>query len=253
MRTIHYSIRFAIVLVLTLLFYLGITFLARQAVQLPALITLLFIAVGAERLWVLLEWIGPVVGTMNKKKREQEQKQIVEYLLECSLRYGSPLVIAAIHSKKRVSSHVVSRFLRRSDIVVRTTADYLLALMPFTTLEQASIPLKRLTSQLPIKEVVLTDVNMLQALLGTQGSHDNSEASVTASRELRRMCFHAFDGRFASIKSSGEKSGVPAIYNLFEPGSSQALPSWLEAFSYSESAADALSREEDESAAMASL
>ena len=191
---------------------------------------------------------------MNKKKREQEQKQIVEYLLECSLRYGSPLVIAAIRGKKRVSRHVVSRFLRRSDIVVRTTADYLLALMPFTTLEQASIPLKRLTSRLPLKEVVLADVNMLQALLGTQGSYGNSEANVTASRELRRMCFQAFDGRFASIKSSEEKSGVPAIYNLFEPGSSQALTSWLEAaFSDSKSAANTLSRAEDESAAMASL
>ena len=253
MRTIHYSIRFTIVLVLTLLFYLGVTFLARQAVQLPALITLLFIAVGAERLWVLLEWIGPVVGTMNKKKREQEQKQIVGYLLECSLRYGTPLVIAAIRGKKRVSRHVVSRFLRGSDIVVRTTADYLLALMPFTTLEQASIPLKRLTSRLPIKEVVLADVNMLQALLETRGSHDNSEANVTASRALRRICFHAFDGRFTSIKSSGEKSSVPAIYNLFEPGSSQALTSWLEAFSYSESAADTLSKAEHEDAAMASL
>src|SRR5438477_12560930 len=114
MRSIHYGIRFAIVLVLTLFLYLGVSFLFHQAVQFPALITLLFIAVGAERLWVLLEWIGPVVGTMNKKKREQEQKQIVEYLLECSLRYGSPLVIAAIRGKKRVSRHVVSRFLRRS-------------------------------------------------------------------------------------------------------------------------------------------
>ena len=63
MRTIHYGIRLAIVLVLTLFFYLGVSFLFHQAVQLPALITLLFIALCAERLWVLLEWIGPVVGT----------------------------------------------------------------------------------------------------------------------------------------------------------------------------------------------
>ena len=38
MRTIHYSIRFAIVLVVVSLFYLGVTFLFHQAVQLPALI-----------------------------------------------------------------------------------------------------------------------------------------------------------------------------------------------------------------------
>ncbi len=253
MRTIHYSIRFAIVLVLTLLFYLGVTFLFHQAVQIPALITLLFAAVGAERLWVLLEWIGPVVGTMNKKKQEQDQKQIVEYLLECSQRYGSPLVIAAMHSKKRVSLHVVSRFLRKSDIVVRSTAGYLLTLMPFTTLEQASIALKRLASRLPIKDVVVTDVSMLQALVGAQRTPNNDEATVTTARDLRRMCFRALDVKFANIKSSREKTDVLPIYNLFEPGTSEALFDWLGASNYSKPEADALPGAKDESATIAPL
>ena len=253
MRTIHYGIRFAIVLVLTLLFYLGVTFLFHQAVQLPAVITLLFIAVGAERLWVLLEWIGPVVGTMNKKKQEQEQKQIIEYMMECSMRYSSPLVIAAMRGKKRVSLHVVWRFLRKSDIVVRSTAGYLLALMPFTTLEQSTIALKRLTSQLPIKEMVVTDVNMLQALMDAQKTHDNGEVAVNTSRELRRMCFRAFDVKFAGIKSSREKTDNPVIYNLFEPGVSEAQLDWLEALRYSEPEVDALPGVKDENSTIGSL
>jgi hypothetical protein len=252
-RTIHYSIRFAIVLVLTLLFYLGVTLLFYQAVQLPALLTLLFIAVGTERLWVLLEWIGPVVGTMNQKKQEQEQKQIIEYMMECSLRYGSPLVIVAMRGKKRVSLHVVARSFRKSDIVLRSTAGYLLVLMPFTTFEHASIPLKRLTSQLPIKEVVVTDVSMLQTFMEAQGTHGNAEAIVNVSRELRKMCFKAFDIKFADIKARKEKTDSPAIYNLFEPGTSEARFDWLEAFSYSEPEVNALPRVKDESDAIASL
>src|SRR5207248_608048 len=175
MRSIHYSIRFAIVLVLTLFFYLGVSFLFHQAVQLPTLITLLFTAVCAERLWVLLEWIGPVVGTMNKKKQEQDQKQILEFLLECSLRYGSPLTIAAVQSKKRVSLHVVSRFLRKTDIVLRSTAGYLLIFLPFTTLEQVPSAFKRLAAHLPIKGLVIADVNMLQALVEVQQTNNDAE------------------------------------------------------------------------------
>ncbi len=261
MRSIHYSIRFAIVLVLTLFFYVGVSFLFHQAVQLPALITLLFIALCAERLWVLLDWIGPVVGTMNKKKQEQEQKQIVEYLMECSMRYGSPLVIAAMRSKKRISLHVVWRFLRKSDIVVRSTAGYLLALLPFTTLEQSTIALKRLTSQLPIKEMVVlpikemvvTDVNMLQALMDAQRTHDNGEVTVNTPRELRRMCFRALDVKFAAIKSSREKTDNPVIYSLFEPGTSEAQLDWLEALRYSEPEVDALPGVKDENSTIAPL
>lgn len=253
MRSIHYSIRFAIVLVLTLFFYLGVSFLFHQAVQLPALITLLFLAPCAERLWVLLEWIGPVVGTMNKKKQEQEQKQTVEYLMECSVRYGSPLVIAAMRSKKRVSLHVVWRFLRKSDIVLRSTAGYLLALMPFTTLEQSTIPLKRITSQLPIKEMVVTDINMLQALMDVQRTNVNGELTVNTPRELRRMCFQAFDLKFAAIKSNGEKTDNPVIYNLFDPGTSEAQLDWLEALKYSEPEVNALPGVKDENSTMAPL
>ncbi len=252
MRSIHYSIRFAIVLVLTLFFYLGVSFLFHQSVQLPALITLLFIAICAERLWVLLEWIGPVVGTMNKKKQEQEQKQIVEYLMECSMRYGSPLVIAAMRCKKRVSLHVVWRFLRKSDIVVRSTAGYLLALMPFTTLN-TTIALKRITSRLPIKEIVVTDVNMLQALMDAQRTHNNGEVAVNGSRELRRMCFRAFDLKFAAIKSNREKTDNPVIYNLFDPGTSEAQLDWLEALKYSEPEVDALPGVKDENSTIAPL
>ena len=227
MRTIHYSIRFAIVLALTLAFYLAIAFLLHQAVQLSALVALLCAAVGTERLWVFLEWIGPVIGTMNKKKQEQEHNQTVEYLLDCSLRYASPLVIAAIRSKKRLSLHVVARLFRKPDIVLRHAPGYLLILMPFTTLEQASVPLKRLITLLPVKHIVQADVSMLQLLVEMQRVHSHSEETIATSHDLRSMCFQAFDAKFANIKPGNEQSGGPAIYNLYEPGTPDALSDWL--------------------------
>lgn len=253
MRTIHYSIRFAIVLVTVSLFYLGVTFLFHQAVQLPALITLPFTVVCAERLWALLEWVGPVVGTMNRKKQEQDQKQIVEFLLECSLRYHSPLVIAAIESKKRVSLHVVARFLRKSDIVLRSTAGYLLILMPFTPLEQAPFAFKRLATQLPIKYMVISDVNMLQALVEAQKTSDNVETRDIAPTYFRKICLQALDAKVAHLQSSKEKSDVPAIYNLVAPDVSETLSTWLEAQSYSKPQVDALSGTREESTTIASL
>ncbi|MBV9229152.1 MAG: hypothetical protein JOZ18_07545 [Chloroflexi bacterium] len=251
MRTIHYSIRFAIVLVTVSLFYLGVTFLFHQAIQLPALITLPFTAVCAERLWALLEWIGPVVGTMNKKKQEQEQKQVLEFQLECSLRYASPLTITALQSKKRVSLHVVSRFLRKSDIVLRSTAGYLLILMPFTTLEQASFAFKRLVAHLPIKDVVIADVNMLQALIEVQ--HTGDDAETRDIRSLRKICFQALDAKVADIKASKEKCDAPVIYNLVASDTPETLYNWLEALSHGASQTDALSETREEGTKIASL
>lgn len=253
MRTIHYGIRYAIVLVTVSLYYLGVTFLFQQAIQLPALITLLFTALCAERLWVLLDWVGPVVGTMNKKKQAQEQKQVLEFLLECSLRYGSPLTIAAMQSKKRVSLHVVSRFLRKSDIVLRSTADYLLLLMPFTTLKQAPFAFKRLAAHLPIKDVVITDVNSLKTLVEVQQTSNNAETRDITPRDLRKICLQALDAKVAEIKASKEKSDVPVIYNLVAPAAAETLYSWLEAQNYSNPQADELSETREESDKIASL
>jgi hypothetical protein len=251
-RTIHYSIRLAIVLVLTLAFYLGAALLFRQAVQLPALITLLAIAIGAERLWVLLEWIGPVVGTMNKQKQERKRNQIVDYLLDCSLRYNTPLVIGAIHSKKRLSLHVIYHHLRNSDVVLRSATGYLLILMPFTNLEKATLAFKRIARLLPIKNVVLADVSLLQALVEKQRTHNNSDAAIT-SRDLRSMCLQAFDVKFADIKSSKEQHEGLVVCNLYEPGTADVLLNWIGALGSSEPEADALPAPDDESAAIASL
>ncbi len=238
MRTIHYSIRLAIVLIMTSLFYGSVTFLFHQAVQIPALLTLLFIAFCAERLWVLLEWIGPVVGTANLERQERNQKRIVEYLLQCSLRYDSSLVIAAIRGKKRMSLHVVSHLLRKTDIVLRSSAGYLLVLMPFTTIEQAGFAFKRLSTQLPIKDIVVTDVTMLQAVMGSQGTGEDGEMRSATPRELRKFCFLALDAKVASITSSEDETNAPVVYRLFEPEASESLQSWLEAFSHSKPASD---------------
>lgn len=215
MRAIHYSIRYIVVLITISLLYLGLAFLFHQTVQIPVILTLLCLVVCAERMWVLLDWVGPVVGTANKKRQEQDRKLIVEYLLENSLRYNSPLVIGAIASKKRISLHVVEHLLRRSDIVLRSSTGYLLFLMPFTSIEQVPAALKRLARRLPIKGVVVTDASMLQSLVEAQRIRDNGEAIDITTRDLRLVCFQALNEKIAAISSSHELSDVPAIYHLF--------------------------------------
>jgi hypothetical protein len=248
MRAIHYSIRYAIVLIMISLFYLSVAFLFHQAVQLPVIITLPIIVICAERMWILLDWIGPVVGTMNRKKQEQERNLIIEYLLENSLRYGTPLVIAAIYGKKRMSLHVVARLFRKSDIVLRSSAGFLLVLMPFTSFEQASVPLKRLiTRQLPIKEVFMTDVRMLQDLEEEQKTNDNREATGTIVQDLRRICLRTFDEKVEAIKSSSVRADVPPIFSLFNSGTSETLFSQLKLLNSSAPEMDALPAEKVES------
>jgi hypothetical protein len=241
-RAIHYSIRYAVVLIMILLCYLSLAFLFHQTVQLPVIITLLFTAFCAERMWILLDWIGPVVGTMNRKKQEQDRKLIVEYLLENSKRYGAPLVIAAICDRKRLSLHVVARLFRKSDIVIRSSAGNLLVLLPFTSLEQAPVALKRLvTRRLPIRGVVVTDVSMLEAFVEAQRTHDNGEATDTSVRDLRRICLRALDEKVAAMKSSNAMADVPSIYSLFESGTSETLFGQLKLVDASASEMDALS------------
>jgi hypothetical protein len=247
-RAIHYSIRYVIVLITISLFYLCLAFLFHQTVQLPVIITLLFTTVCAERMWILLDWIGPVVGTMNRKKQEQDRKLIIEYLLENSLRYGSPLVIAAICGKKRISLHVVARLLRKSDIVLRSSAGYLLVLLPFTSLEQASVALKRLVArQLPIRDVVVTDVRMLQALARAQNAYDNGEVTDTTVQDLRRICIQALDEKVAAIKSNHARADVPQIYSLFQFDTSESPFGQLKLLNSSTPEMDAFSAAKDES------
>ncbi len=99
----------------------------------------------------------------------------------------------------------------------------------------------------------MTDVNMLQALMDAQRTHDNGEVTVNTPRELRRMCFRALDAKFSAIKSSREKTDNPVIYNLFEPGASEAQLDWLEAFRYSQPEVDALPGVKDENSTIAPL
>ncbi len=223
MRTIHYGIRYAVVLIISSLLYVSLAFLFRQTVQLPVIITLLLLVICAERMWILLDWVGPVVGTANKKKQEQDRKLIVEYLLENSVRYNSPLVIGAISSKKRISLHVVEHLLRRSDIVLRSSAGYLMFLMPFTSLEQAPVAMNRLARRLPIKGVVVADVSMLRSLAEMQRTEANGEATGTTARDLRKICMQALDEKIASITSSGAMPDAPAMYSLFTPDAEEMM------------------------------
>lgn len=222
MRTIHYSLRIAVVLILASLLYWGVTAILHQPFQIVALITILCVAIFAERLGVLLEWIGPVVGSVNVKEQEQEQNRMVEYIAGNSLRYKSPLVIAALRSRKRISLHVVARCIRKSDMVFRNSAGYLLILMPFTTLEQAPVAFERLSEQLPLQDIVVADVNMLRTLVAQHASGTGEVREISA-RDLRRICIEAFDARVAAIPPGEEKSSAPAIYNLIEGSASGQL------------------------------
>jgi len=208
MRTIHYSIRLALVLVVVALFYLSVTFLFHQVIALPVLLTLLFITFCTERLWALLAWLSPIFGTVDTK----EQEHLVEYELARSQRYRSHLVIAAIRETKRISLHIVAQNFRTTDIVLRSSAGYLLVLMPGITLEQALPALKRVAMVLPIKDVVVADESMLQITAKVQ-----SEARNILPVEMRKICVQAFDAKLASIKSGENESDEPGIYTLLEP------------------------------------
>jgi hypothetical protein len=213
MRTIHYNIRLALVLVLVSLFYWGFASLFHQA-QLSILVTLLFTAYGTERLFALLQWVGPVIGTVDMREQEQIQKHLIEHELSRSSRSGAPLAIGAIREEKRTSSHVVKQNLRSTDIVLRSQSGYLLVLMPDTTLEQGRSAFKRLTDIVSIRDIVLMDQSMLQmALAKWQG---NSKLGYITPQNLRRMCIEAINEKFASITPPENEANGPVIYNLFD-------------------------------------
>jgi hypothetical protein len=219
MRTIHYGIRLTLVLIVVSLFYLSVIALFHQAVQLPVLLTLLFITLCTERLWALLGWLGPIIGNVDTK----EQERLLEYELARSQRYRSPLVIAAIREKKSISLHVVAQNLRTTDTVLRSSAGYLLVLMPGITLEQASLPLKRVSMTLPIKDIVVADEKMLQAIVKAQRANLNSETRNVTPTEIRKICIQAFAAKYASLKSSENETNDPGIYNLLEPAATENI------------------------------
>jgi hypothetical protein len=213
MRTIHYGIRLVLVLIGVSLFYLSVTTLFHQAVQLPVLLTLLFITLFTERLWALLAWLSPIIGTVDT----EEQERVVEYELARSQRYDSHLVIAAIHEKKRIALHFLAENLRTTDIVLRNPAGYLLILMPGITVEQASSALKRLNTVLPIKDIVVADEKMLQIIVKAQRIDLDGETRNASPSEIRKICIQAFYAKFASIKSSANDTDDPGFYSLLEP------------------------------------
>lgn len=212
MRTIHYSIRLILVLAIVSLIYLSATSLFHQAVQIPVVLTLLFITLCTERLWRLLAWLSPVMGAVDTK----EQERVIEYELTRSQRYNSPLVVAAIREEKRTSLNMVAQNLRTTDIVLRSSAGHLLILLPGITLEQATQPLKRLAMILPIKGVVVADEKMLQIMVKTQRANSKDEVGNISPAEFRKICIQALEARWASIKSSTNETDEAAIYTLLD-------------------------------------
>jgi hypothetical protein len=191
MRTIHYSIRLTLVLIFVSLFYVSITKLFRQAIQLPALLTLFFITLCTERLWTLLGRLSPA--------DTKEQERLIEYELARSHRYNSPLVVAAIYEKKHTSLQIVAENIRTTDIVSRSSAGYLLVFMPGITLAQATPALKRLTTFLPIGDIVVADETMLQALVKARGEDLNGKTRNITPAEIKNLFLQALDAKCASI------------------------------------------------------
>ncbi len=220
MRTIHYSIRLILVLVIVSLIYLSATSLFHQAVQIPVLLTLLFITLCTERLWKLLAWLSPVMGAVDTK----EQERIVEYELTRSQRYNSPLVVAALNEKKRISLNMVAQNLRTTDIILRSSAGYLLILLPGVTLEKATQPLERLAMMLPIKDVVVADEKMLQIMVKTQRGNGKDEIGNISPAEFRKTCIQALEARCASIASSANETDEAVIYPLLDLSEAQIVP-----------------------------
>ena len=209
MRTIHYSIRLTFVLIFVSLFYVSITKLFRQAIQLPAMLTLFFITLCTERLWTLLGRLTPA--------DTKEQERLIEYELARSHRYNSPLVVAAIYEKKRTSLHIVAQNIRTTDIVSRSSAGYLLVFMSGITLAQATPALKRLTTLLPIGDIVVADETMLQALVKARGEDLNGKTRNITPAEIRNLFLQTLDAKCASIiKTSENASNDPVIYSLLE-------------------------------------
>ena len=209
MRTIHYSIRLTFVLIFVSLFYVSITKLFRQAIQLPAMLTLFFITLCTERLWTLLGRLTPA--------DTKEQERLIEYELARSHRYNSPLVVAAIYEKKRTSLHIVAQNIRTTDIVSRSSAGYLLVFMSGITLAQATPALKRLTTLLPIGDIVVADETMLQSLVRARGEDLNGKTRPISPAEIRKLFLQALDAKCASIiKTSENETNDPVIYSLLE-------------------------------------
>jgi hypothetical protein len=213
MRTIHYNIRLATVLILVALSYWGIASLFHQA-QLATLIVLLFTVYGSDRLFALLKWMSPIIGTVDTKEQERTRKRLIEHEISRSSRSGSPLVIAAIREEKRTSSHVIEQNLRNTDIVMRSPDGYMLALMPDTTLEQARNAFQRLAELIPIKDILVMDQHMLQTVIASQKNSINNKQSNFTPQELRKMCIEAINTKLAVTKTSEHETNLPAIHNL---------------------------------------
>ena len=215
MRTIHYSIRMALVLIIIALFYLSVTAVFHQTIQIPVVLTLLLI-------WALLAWLSPIIGRVDTK----EQTHLVEDELARSQRYNSHLVVAAIREKKRTPLHIVAQNLRTTDSVLRSPAGYLLVLMPGITLEQAEQPLKRMGTTLSIKDIIVADEKMLQTIVKTQSANLNGDMSNVSAAEFRKICMQAFDAKCASIKASTHENenDAPDIHSLLDLQQAQNLP-----------------------------
>ena len=86
----------------------------------------------------------------------------------------------------------------------------MLILLPFTTLDQVPSAFKRLAAHLPIKDVVIADVNMLQALVEVQQTNNDAETRDVTPRDLRKICLQALDAKVADITPPATAITFPA-------------------------------------------
>ncbi len=225
MRTIHYSLRLLIVVLCVQLLYLGTATLFHQSLQVPVSVTLLLATVGIERLWALLDWMGPVVGVVDRSKLERDLHNGLEREIARSMRYNSSMAIMALRESKRTSLHVVAQYLRSSDAIFRSRDGYLIVIMPETTRAQARLVVDRLTKYLPIQAATLLDEKEIRIALKNTTTPQKNEKE--ASRELIQAYLRCLKTELSTAEKEGQQtlpiSDLSATDILFQPKERSAV------------------------------
>ena len=99
---------------------------------------------------------------------------------------------------------MVAQNLRTTDIILRSSAGYLLILLPGVTLEKATQPLERLAMMLPIKDVVVADEKMLQIMVKTQRGNGKDEIGNISPAEFQKNVYPGVRGQMCKHRIKRE-------------------------------------------------
>jgi hypothetical protein len=149
--------------------YRGVAWLMHQPMQPIIVLGLTLLALGAEALWSLLRWLGPLRGRFGTPNQESSLVRSLDRELSRALRHRAPLVMVAVMGKRGLTPRALSARLRTSDIVIRGRARHLIILMTETQMEQAQSVLERMALNLPIRAIAMLDEATVRGGLATIG------------------------------------------------------------------------------------